>query len=154
MSNPSTGRKSLARNRRAFHEYIVDERLEVGIELRGTEVKSMRAGQFNFSDSYARIREGELFLIGLHITEYTHGNIYNHIPDRDRKLLAHRDEITKLRRRVDEKGYTLIPLEFYLVKGLVKLELGICKGKKLYDKRESLKQKDQERDAQREMRSY
>lgn len=149
-----TGRKSLARNRRAFHEYTVEERIEVGIELRGTEVKSMRAGKFNFSDSYARIREGELILIGLHISEYIHGNIYNHDPDRERKLLAHGEEIVKLRRRVDEKGFTLIPLEFYLVQGLIKLELGICKGKKLYDKRETVKRKDQERDAQREIRNY
>lgn len=144
--------KRLARNRRAFHEYTVDEQLEVGIELNGTEVKSMRAGQFSFADAYARVKEGELWLIGLHISEYTHGNLFNHPPTRDRKLLAHAGEIDRLRRRVEEKGFTLIPLEFYLKQGLIKLSLGVCKGKKLYDKRESLKQKAQKRDMDREMK--
>ncbi len=144
--------KRLARNRRAFHEYHVDEHLEVGIELKGTEVKSMRAAQFSFSDAYARVEKGELWLIGLHITEYTHGNQYNHDPIRDRKLLAHAKEIDRLRRRVEEKGFTLIPLEFYLKQGLIKLNLGVCKGKKLYDKRESLKQKDLKREMDREMK--
>lgn len=144
--------KRLARNRRAFHEYIVDEHLEVGIELHGTEVKSMRSGQFSFADAYARVKEGELWLIGLHIAEYTHGNLFNHPPTRERKLLAHASEIDRLRRRVEEKGFTLIPLEFYLKQGLIKLSLGVCKGKKLYDKRESLKQKAQKRDMDREMK--
>lgn len=148
------GRKSLARNRRAFHEYIVDEKLEVGIALQGTEVKSMRAGSFSFSDSYARVRQQELWLIGLHISEYSHGNLFNHEPLRDRKLLAHAEEIDRLRRRVEEKGFTLVPLEFYLKQGKVKLELGICRGKKLHDKRETLKQKAQQRDMDREMRGY
>lgn len=144
--------RRLARNRRAFHEYTVDEQLEVGIELKGTEVKSMRAGQFSFADAYARVRDSELWLIGLHVTEYTHGNLYNHDPIRDRKLLAHTDEIDRLRRRVEEKGFTLVPLEFYLKSGVIKLQLGICKGKKLYDKRETLKQKDLAREMDREMR--
>tara|TARA_B100000614_G_scaffold235501_1_gene232301 strand:- start:331 stop:786 length:456 start_codon:yes stop_codon:yes gene_type:complete len=147
-------RKSLARNRRAFHEYTVDEKVEVGIMLEGTEVKSMRAGGFSFADAYARIRNGELWLIGLHVAEYSHGNLFNHEPTRDRKLLAHAAEIDRLRRRVEEKGFTLVPLEFYLKQGLIKLELGVCKGKKLYDKRESLKQKAQQRDMDREMRGY
>ena len=145
-------RSSLARNRRAFHEYHVEERIECGIELRGTEVKSMRMRAFSFSDSYARVRNGQLWLIGLHITEYTHGNIHNHDPDRDRRLLCHTKEIDQLRRRVEEKGFTLVPLEFYLKGGLVKVELGVCKGKKLYDKRETLKRNAQLRDADREMR--
>jgi SsrA-binding protein len=144
--------KRLARNRRAFHEYTVDEHLEVGIELKGTEVKSMRAGKFAFSDSYARVRDGELWLIGLHITEYSHGNLYNHEPLRERKLLCHAAEIDRLRRRVEEKGFTLVPLEFYLKQGLIKLDLGICKGKKLFDKRESLKQKDLKREMDREIK--
>ncbi|MFP4153665.1 MAG: SsrA-binding protein SmpB [Alkalispirochaeta sp.] len=144
--------KRLARNRRAFHEYTVDEHLEVGIVLTGTEVKSMRHGQFSFADAYARVKEGQLWLVGLHITEYTHGNLYNHEPTRERKLLAHAAEIDRLRRRVEEKGFTLVPLEFYLKQGLIKLDLGVCKGKKLYDKRESLKQKDQKRDMEREIR--
>lgn len=147
-------RKSLARNRRAFHEYTVDEKLEVGIALQGTEVKSMRAGSFSFSDSYARVKQQELWLVGLHISEYSHGNLFNHEPLRDRKLLAHHEEIDRLRRRVDERGLTLVPLEFYLKQGKVKLELGVCRGKKLHDKRETLKQKAQERDMDREMRGY
>jgi SsrA-binding protein len=146
-------RKVLARNRRAFHEYTVADRLEVGIILHGTEVKSMRRGQFAFADAYARIRQNGLWLIGLHITEYTHGNLFNHEPLRERKLLCHSGELARLRRQVDEKGFTLIPLEFYLKQGLIKLELGICKGKKLYDKRESLKAKDQKREMDREMRN-
>jgi SsrA-binding protein len=145
-------RKSLARNRRAFHEYTVEEKIEVGIVLEGTEVKSMRAGKFSFSDAYGRVRNGELWLIGLHIAEYTHGNIFNHVPLRDRKLLARGAEIDRMRRRVEEKGFTLIPLEFYLKQGLIKLEMGICRGKHLYDKRESLKKKQQKRDMDREMR--
>lgn len=142
----------LARNRRALHEYEVLDRIEVGIALVGTEVKSMRAKHFSFSDAYARVRAGELWLFGLHVNEYSHGTLYNHQPLRDRKLLAHSEEIDRLRRRVEEKGFTLIPLEFYLKQGKVKLELGVCRGKKLHDKRESLKRKAQLRDAEREMR--
>ncbi len=145
-------RKTLARNRRAFHEYSVDEKIEVGIILQGTEVKSMRSGKFAFADAYGRIKNGGLWLIGLHITEYTHGNLFNHEPLRERKLLCHAAELDRMRRRVEEKGFTLVPLEFYLKQGLIKLELGICRGKKLYDKRESLKAKDQKREIDREMR--
>lgn len=124
----------------------------MGIVLEGTEVKSMRGGKFSFSDAYGRVRNGDLWLIGLHIAEYTHGNLFNHDPIRDRKLLAHNTEIDRMRRRVEERGFTLIPLEFYLKQGLIKLEMGICKGKHLYDKRESLKKKQQKRDMDREMR--
>jgi len=145
------GVKVLARNRRAFYEYSVDDTLECGISLQGTEVKSMRGHKFSFVDSYARIRNDELWLIGLHINEYTHGNIYNHEPDRTRKLLAHKEEIKRLRRKVDEKGFTLVPLRFYLKNGRVKLELGVCKGKKTYDKRDTIKKRDQDRDSAREM---
>ena len=145
-------RKTLARNRRAFHEYIVEEKLEAGIILQGTEVKSMRRGKFSFADAYGRVKDGELWLIGLHIAEYTHGNLFNHDPVRPRKLLCHDEEIDRLRRRVEEKGFTLVPLEFYLKQGLIKLELGVCRGKKLYDKRESLKAKDQKREMDRAMR--
>lgn len=145
-------RKTLARNRRAYHEYTVDEKIEVGIMLQGTEVKSMRTGKFAFADAYGRIRNGELWLIGLHISEYTHGNLFNHEPLRERKLLCQQRELERLRRRVEEKGFTLVPLEFYLKQGLIKLELGICKGKKLHDKRETLKDKDLKREMDREMR--
>jgi SsrA-binding protein len=145
------GVKVLARNRRAFYEYSVNDTLECGIALQGTEVKSMRGHKFSFVDSYARIRNDELWLVGLHINEYTHGNIYNHEPDRTRKLLAHKEEIKRLRRKVDEKGFTLVPLRFYLKNGHVKLELGVCKGKKTYDKRDTIKKRDQDRDSAREM---
>jgi SsrA-binding protein len=145
-------RALLAKNRRAFHEYTVEERIETGIELMGTEVKSMRARQFSFADAYARVRSGELWLIGLHIAEYKQGNMFNHEPTRDRKLLCHTEEIDRLRRRVEEKGFTLVPLEFFLKKGIIKLDLGVCRGKKLYDKRETLKRKAQTRDMEREMK--
>ncbi len=151
MAAESSATKLLARNRRAFYDYSVEENLECGIVLQGTEVKSLRGGKFSFSDSYARIRDDELWLIGLHISEYTHGNINNHDPLRDRKLLIHRQELKRLKRKVDERGFTLIPLRIYLKGGRVKVELGVCRGKKSYDKRESIKERDQKRDADREM---
>ncbi|WP_455381734.1 SsrA-binding protein SmpB [Salinispira pacifica] len=146
------GIKVLGNNKKAYYDYHVDDTIECGISLQGTEVKSIKDNRFSFSDSYARIRDDELWLIGFHISVYPFGNIFNHEPDRDRKLLVHRQEIKRLRRRVDEKGFTLIPLKFYLKRGLVKLELGICKGKKSYDKREAIKARDQKRDAEREFR--
>jgi SsrA-binding protein len=148
----SEGTKLLSKNRRAFHEYEILERYECGIVLQGTEVKSMKNGKFSFVDSYARIRNGELWLIGLHITPYDFGNINNHEPVRDRKLLVRHDELAKIRRKVDEKGLTLIPLSFYLKGGLVKMELGIGRGKKLHDKRSSIKEKDIQRQSDREIR--
>jgi SsrA-binding protein len=147
-----SGTKLLAKNRRAFHEYEVEEKLECGIALEGTEVKSIRDGKLSFSDSYGRIRNGELWLIGFHVAEYKQGNIYNHEPLRDRKLLVHREEIKRLKRKVDERGYTLVPLSIYLKGDMIKVEMGLCKGKKLYDKREDLKRKAQKRDAERELR--
>ena len=147
-----SGTKLLAKNRRAFHEYEVEEKLECGVVLEGTEVKSIRQRKFSFSDSYGRIRNDELWLIGLHVAEYSQGNIHNHEPLRDRKLLVHRDEMKRLRRRVDERGYTLVPLSLYLKGDVIKVEMGLCKGKKLYDKRQQLKQKAQKRDAERELR--
>jgi len=145
--------KIIAKNKQAFFNYTVDESFESGIVLEGTEVKSVKLGKFSFTDSYARIRNSELWLIGLHISPYDFGNIHNHEPLRDRKLLIHKQEIKRLQRKVDEKGFTLVPLKFYLKKGLVKVEIGICKGKKLYDKRESIKQKDLKREADREIRN-
>jgi SsrA-binding protein len=144
--------RSLAENRKARHLYAIMDHLEVGIELKGTEVKSMRAAQFSFSDAYGRIENGELYLIGFHINPYPFGNLYNHDPDRRRRLLAHKAEIVRLKRKVDEKGMTLIPLRFYLKKGLVKLDLGLCQGRNVDDKREALKQKDDKRRMDREMR--
>ncbi len=148
----SEGIKILSKNRRAFHEYQVLERYECGIVLQGTEVKSMKAAKFSFVDSYARIKGNELWLVGLHVTPYDFGNINNHEAVHDRKLLVHLEELHKLRRKVDEKGLTLVPLAFYLKGGLVKMELGVCRGKKLHDKRASIKEKDLTRQSDRELR--
>ncbi len=149
----SDGIKVLSKNRRAFHEYEVLERYECGIMLSGTEVKSMKAGKYSFVDSYGRIKNSELWLIGLHISHYDHGNIHNHEPVQNRKLLVHREELQKIRRKVDEKGFTLVPLGFHLKGGLVKLELGLCRGKKLHDKRATIKEKDLKRQADRDIRN-
>ena len=152
-SGPAETGKTLATNRRARHFYHVDDRLECGIALRGTEVKSLKAGQFSFTDSYARVADGELLLMGLHVTPYAFGNRFNHDPTRVRKLLAHRDEIRRLGRRVAERGLTLVPLRFYVKGGLVKVELGVCRGKRTFDKREDIKRRDLERDLDRQVRS-
>jgi SsrA-binding protein len=148
----SEGRKLLASNRRARFNYSVDETLECGVELQGTEVKSVKEGKFSFSDSYGKIDNGELWLVGLHITPYRFGNIHNHDPERPRKLLAHRQEIKRLGRKVAERGLTLVPLSFYLKNGLVKLELGVCRGKKTVDKRETIRKRDVKRDTDRALK--
>lgn len=152
MAGEKHGIKQLANNRKARFLYSIEEKLECGIELKGTEVKSLRNGKFSFTDAYGRIINGELILCGLHISPYTFGNIHNHDPDRNRRLLVHKQEIRKLQRKVDEKGFTLVPLSFYLKNGRVKVEMGIGKGKKLHDKRDSIKQRDLKREADREMR--
>jgi len=144
--------KVLAENRKARFQYTIDESIECGIVLQGTEVKSIKKGNFSFSDSYGRIKDGELWLIGFHVTPYEQGNIHNHLPDRERKLLVHKQEIKRLARKVDEKGYTLVPLKVYLKNGRVKLELGVCKGKKLSDKREAIKERDLRRETEREFK--
>lgn len=146
------GRHTLATNRRALHRYVPVERLEVGLVLTGTEVKSMRAGRFAFSDAHGRVENGELWLHGLHVSPYEHGNRFNHEPDRPRRLLAHRKEIAALRRRVAERGLTLVPLRFYTSRGLVKVELALCRGKRDYDKRQDIRRRDDEREAQRALR--
>lgn len=143
----------LGTNRKARFNYFVDDTLECGIVLQGTEVKSLKAAQFSFTDSFVEIIHGELFLNKLNITPYNFGNIHNHTPDRSRKLLAHKKEIEKLEKKVNEKGFTLIPLKFYLKDGRVKVEVGLCRGKKQYDKRETIKKKDQNRDAERNFRN-
>lgn len=148
----SEGQKLLASNRKARFNYSVEESLECGIELQGTEVKSFKAGTFSFSDSYAKVEDGELWLVGLHVTPYRFGNIHNHDPDRARKLLVHKQEIKRLNRKVVERGLTLVPLRFYLKRGIIKLELGVCRGKKTVDKRETIKQRDQKRDTERALR--
>lgn len=146
------GAKSIARNRRAFYDYAIDEKFECGISLAGSEVKSIRSGHVSFGDSYARIRNDELWLVGLRVSAYDQASIFNHEPDRERRLLAHKDEIRRLRRQVNEKGFTLVPLQLYLKKGLIKIELGLAKGKREFDKRQSIKARDQRRDADRESR--
>jgi SsrA-binding protein len=142
----------LAENRKARFNYIIEDTLECGIVLQGTEVKSIKAGHLSFQDSFVEISRSELYIKNLHITPWDFGNIFNHRPDRYRKLLAHKKEIEKWERKVHEKGFTLIPLRFYLVKGRVKVEIGLCKGKKDYDKRTSIRDRDVKRDMSREIK--
>ena len=148
------GRKILAQNRKARFDYTVVDNIECGMELVGTEVKSMKEIRFSFPDAYAKVDNGELFIVGLHINVYPQGSNLNHDPDRVRKLLVHKQEIKRLRRLIDEKGLTLVPLSFYLKRGLVKCDLGMCRGKKERDKREVIRKRDQKRDVQRELRKF
>jgi len=145
----SDKQKNISVNRKAKHEYIFLQTIEAGIVLQGTEVKSLREGKTNFVDSYASIRKNEIWLIGMHISPYKHGNINNHEPVRDRKLLLNRSEIKKLIGKINEKGLTLIPYRLYFKNGKVKVELALAKGKKVYDKRESIKKRDIQRDQER-----
>ena len=146
------GTKQMAANRKAFHDYFVLERYEAGIELFGTEVKSVRAGTLNLKDSYCTIKNGEIFVRGMHISPYEKGNIFNRDPDRIRRLLMHRKEILKLNARVMQEGVALIPLSVYFKDSRVKVEIGLCKGKKLYDKRESDAKRQAERDMDRRLK--
>ncbi|GHV79003.1 SsrA-binding protein [Spirochaetia bacterium] len=146
------GVKIIATNRRARHDYAVDDSYECGIELLGTEVKSFRDGKISFPDAWAEIISGEVWLRSLRIAENPFSSIFNHDPDRKKRLLLHREEIKRLTRKVDEKGYTLIPLSFYFKKGRVKVELGLCKGKKSYDKRADIRERDISREVSREFR--
>ncbi len=133
---------ALATNRKARHDYFIDKVYEVGIVLKGTEVKSIRKGSVNLKDSYASVKDGEVFVEGMHISPFEQGNIFNVDPLRKRKLLLHKSEIRKIEREISQKGYTLVPLSLYLVKGRVKMELGLARGKKLYDKRDALAKRD------------
>ncbi len=148
----SNGIKLIAQNRKARFNYSVEDSLECGIELKGTEVKSVKEGNISFPDAFAEIVKGEVWVRGLHISEYVYSSVFNHNPDRPKKLLLHRDEIKRLTRKVEEKGYTLIPLDFYLKEGKVKVTLGVCKGKKQFDKRADIRERDIKRDMQREFR--
>ena len=143
-------RKYIAENRKARFNYSIEETYECGIELQGTEVKSVKNWSISFPDSFAEIVNGEIFLKNFHISEYSFSSIFNHNPDRPKKLLLHKEEIKRLTRKVEEKGFTLIPLNFYLKNGKVKATLGVCKGKKAFDKRETIKNRDIDRDIQRE----
>ena len=142
-------KKVISRNRKAYHDYHIEETYEVGIVLTGTEVKSIRAARVNLKDSYARVVDGELYLFNMHISPYEQANRFNHEPERTRKLLMHRSEIRRLIGKVKEKGYALIPLSIYLKQGLVKLELALARGKRIYDKRQDLKEKDSRREMDR-----
>ena len=153
MAPKAAGIKQAASNRKAFHDYFVLERYEAGIELFGTEVKSIRAGTLNLKDSYCTIKNGEIFARGIHISPYEKGNIFNRDPDRARRLLMHKKEILKLNARVMQDGVALIPLSVYFKDGRVKVEIGLCKGKKLYDKREADAKRQAGRDIDRAIKS-
>ena len=141
--------RTIAQNKKAWHDYFIDEKFEAGIELFGTEVKSLRAGRVNLKDSYCSVKDGELFALGMHISPYEQGNIFNREPLRDRKLLMHKREIMKLHGLVAQKGFTLIPLSLYFSGSHVKVQVGLCRGKKLYDKREADAKKQADRDIER-----
>ncbi len=145
----NTAEKTIINNRKARHDYEVLDSFEAGIVLKGSEVKSLREGNANMQDCYAVIRNGEIWLMGMHINPYKQANLFNHDPLRDKKLLLHKKEIRKLIGKVSEKGLALIPLKMYFHNGKVKVELGLCKGKKLYDKREDIKKRDVERELRR-----
>ncbi len=144
--------KLIANNKKAYHDYFIDETYETGVALHGTEVKSMRMGKCSIKESFVRIENGEVFVYGMHVSPYEKGNIFNKDPLRVKKLLMHRYEINKLEGKIKEKGYTLVPLQVYFKDGKVKVEIGLARGKKLYDKRESIAKKDARREAQREFK--
>ena len=152
MSAKQKGVKEITANRKAFHEYFVLERFEAGIELAGTEVKSIRGGNVNLKDAFCTIKNGELFIRGMHVSPYEHGNIFNKDPVRPRRLLMHKREILKLNARVMQDGVALIPLSLYFKDSRVKVELGLCKGKKLHDKRDSEADRQSKRDIDRMMK--
>ena len=139
----------IAQNKKAWHDYFVDEKFEAGIELFGTEVKSLRAGRVNLKDSYCSFKNGEIFALGVHISPYEQGNIFNREPLRPKKLLMHKREILRLAGRSAEKGFSVIPLSLYFSGSRVKMEIGLCRGKKLYDKREDMARADAKRDMER-----
>lgn len=143
------GRKILAENRKARHDYFIEETYEAGIALAGTEVKSIRQGKANLKDSYALVEKGEVILYNMHVSPYEKGNIFNKDPLRDRKLLLHKREIAKMSSFISQKGYSIIPLSLYLCHGLVKIDIAIAKGKKLYDKRDDMAEKDAKREMEK-----
>ena len=152
MAEKKQSGRVIAQNRKAWHDYFVDEKYEAGISLFGTEVKSIRQGSVNLKDSYCSIKNGELFVVGMHVSPYEKGNIFNREPLRDRKLLMHKREIMKLGGLITQKGYTLVPLSLYFSGKNVKVEIGLCRGKKLYDKRDALAEKQTNREIDRRMR--
>ena len=153
MAEKKTGGKIIVQNKKAYHDYFVDEKYEAGIALYGTEVKSVRAGAVNLKDSYCEIRDGELYAVGMHVSPYEKGNIFNREPLREKKLLMHKKEILKLHGLVSQKGFTLVPLSLYFSGAHVKMEIGLCRGKKLYDKRDSMAKTEAKRDMERTFKS-
>ena len=148
----ATGVKIVAKNQKAYHEYFIEEKFETGIELSGTEVKSIRLGNLSLKEAWCQIKDGELFIRQMHIAPYEQGNIFNKDPLRIRKLLLHRYEINKIEAKLKEKGLTLVPLKVYFKDSLVKVEIGMARGKKLYDKRQDIAKKDQRREAERDFK--
>ena len=146
------GTKLIANNKKAYHDYFVDETFECGIELAGTEVKSLRLGQCSIKESFCNIKNGEVFIYGMHVNPYEKGNIFNKDALRDRKLLLHKSEINKILGKLKEDGYALVPLRVYFRRSLVKVEIGLCRGKKLYDKRADIAKRDQQREAARDFK--
>ena len=149
---PSEGIKVVAENRKAFHDYFIEDRVEAGIVLTGTEIKSIRNGRVNLKDSYARLNDGEVWVYQMHISPYEQGNRFNHDPLRPRKLLLHRSEINKLVGKIQLQGLTLIPIKIYLKRGMAKVELAVGQGKKNYDKRQALAEREGKRDIERALR--
>ena len=144
--------KLVANNKKAYHDYFIEDKIECGIALHGTEVKSLRMGKCSIKESFIRIENGEVFVYGMHVSPYEKGNIFNKDPLRVKKLLLHRYEINKLVGKIKEKGYTLVPLQVYFINGKAKVEIGLAKGKKLYDKRDDIAKKDQRRETEREFK--
>ena len=154
MAENKSNVKIISQNKKAYHDYFVEERYEAGVELFGTEVKSIRAGKVNIKESYCDIKDGEIFAVGMHISPYEQGNVFNKDPLRPKKLLLHKREILKLFGLTAQKGYTLVPLQVYLKNSRVKVEIGLCRGKKLYDKRDDRARNDAKRDMERAFKSH
>ena len=152
MAKGKESQKLIANNKKAYHDFFIDETYECGIALHGTEVKSMRMGKCSIKEAFIRIEDGEVFVYGMHVSPYEKGNIFNKAPLRVKKLLLHKYEINKLLGKIKEKGYTLVPLQVYFKDGKVKVEIGLARGKKLYDKREAIAKKDQRREAEKEFK--
>ena len=146
------GSRLIANNKKAYHDYFIEETYEAGIALHGTEVKSLRMGKCSIKESFVRIENEEVYIYGMHISPYEKGNIFNRDPLRVKKLLLHKSEIRKMKGKIAEKGYTLVPLKVYFNRSLVKVEIGLAKGKKLYDKRQDIAKKDQRREAEKELK--
>ena len=152
MAKGKESQKLIANNKKAYHDFFIDETYECGIALHGTEVKSMRMGKCSIKEAFVRIEDGEVFVYGMHVSPYEKGNIFHTDPLRVKKLLLHKYEINKLLGKIKEKGYTLVPLQVYFKDGKVKVEIGLARGKKLYDKREAIAKKDQRREAEKEFK--